>query len=208
MKEAEQIGVDDFAGTPRRSLWQLWLMVVIFALPVVASWFFYFNPQWLPATRSNHGELISPAHPWPQGLKLVHSNNGTSFMGPEVLGRHWTLLTVEQLPCAEACRAKLSQMLQIRRALGESQFEVERMVLLVGPLGTEDAAFNFEGARGVVADTSALPVLREFFGPNTDFWNHLYIMDPAGNLMMRYPVDAPSKDVLKDLEHLLRSSKH
>ncbi|CAK0779368.1 conserved hypothetical protein [Gammaproteobacteria bacterium] len=206
MKEVNQRGEGSPSGAPRRSLWQLWLMLIIFALPIIASWFFYFNPQLLPATRSNHGELISPVRPWPQELKLVHSNNGTPLVRT-ALERHWTLLTVEQLPCAETCRARLVQMSQIWRALGEGQLGVERMVVLVGAPGVGDTASNFEGARGVVADATVLPTLRELFG-STDFWNHLYLVDPMGNLMMRYPVDAPSKNVLKDLEHLLKSSKH
>ena len=45
---------------PKRSLAPLWIMVAIFALPVIAAWFFYFNPEYLPTARSNKGELIDP----------------------------------------------------------------------------------------------------------------------------------------------------
>ena len=53
-----------------RSLLPLWAMLVLFALPVVAAWVYYFNPGLLPDARANRGELIQPVRPWPADLPL------------------------------------------------------------------------------------------------------------------------------------------
>ena len=54
--------------TTRRSTWPLWVLIGVFALPVVAAWFFYLNPQYLPSNRVNKGELIEPQVPLSTGV--------------------------------------------------------------------------------------------------------------------------------------------
>jgi len=191
----------------RRRLWPLWAMVIIFALPVAAAWFYYFNPEYLPETRANRGELIEPVRPWPADRRLLEPD-GRAF-DPATLADRWTLLTVSRSPCDDGCRQKLAELRQIRLALGESSLVVDRMALLVGDarqpaLGATD---EFVGMREVAAPDAALPQMTALFGPQQEIWNRIYIVDPFGNLMMRYAADAPPKDVLKDMERLLKASK-
>jgi hypothetical protein len=192
----------------RRSLWPLWAMVIIFALPVAAAWFYYFNPEFLPEARANRGELIQPVRPWPADLQFSEPD-GRAF-DAATMADHWTLLTVSRSPCNLACREKLVELRQIRLALGESSLVVERMALLVGgaPQPALGATDEFAGTREVVAPVSAVPQLTALLGPQQEIWNRIYIVDPLGNLMMRYAADAPPKDVLKDMERLLKASKN
>ena len=192
----------------RRSLWPLWAMVIIFALPVVAAWFYYFNPEFLPEGRANRGELIQPVRPWPADLRLGEPD-GRAF-DAATMADHWTLLTVSRSPCDDACREKVVELRQIRLALGESSLVVERMALLVGdpPQPALGATAEFAGMREVVAPGAAVPQVTALFGPQQEIWNRIYIVDPFGNLMMRYAADAPPKDVLKDMERLLKASKN
>ena len=67
----EQTGQGAGAGTERRGVRPLLIMVGIFAAPVLAAWFFYFNPQYLPSGRSNLGTLISPVVAVPADLRLT-----------------------------------------------------------------------------------------------------------------------------------------
>jgi len=193
-------------GTPavHRSLWPLWAMIVIFALPAIAAWFFHFNPELLPASRVNRGELIEPVRPWPTDLPLVRVD-GSPFDAATLRDR-WTLLLVSRAPCGSACAQKLADLRQIRLALGESRYVVERLAVLVGD-AVEPFGDEFAGTELARADRAAEPRLQGFFGPGPDVWDRTYIVDPFGNLMMRYAADAPPKDVLKDMERLLKASK-
>jgi len=198
--------VDKTAG--RRSLWPLWAMVILFALPVVAAWFYYFNPEFLPEGRANRGELIAPVRPWPADLPLTQPD-GSAF-DPAALAGHWTLVTVTPSDCDDACRQKLIELRQIRLALGESSLAVERLALRVGDAPTRALAATdeFAGMNEAVGTNAIEPQLLALFGPQPDIWNRIYIVDPFGNLMMRYAADAPPKDVLKDMERLLKASKN
>lgn len=192
------------ASPGHRNLWPLWAMIVIFALPAITAWFFYFNPELLPDTRVNRGELIEPVRPWPADLPLA-SADGAPF-DPAVFRDRWTLLLVSRAPCGPACEQKLAELRQIRLALGESRYVVERMALLVGdaaaPLGED-----YDGTTLARADRAVEPALQALLGPAPTVWDRVYIVDPFGNLMMRYAADAPPKDVLKDMERLLKASK-
>ncbi len=187
----------------RPSLFPLWAMLFVFSLPVISAWVYYFNPELLPAKRANRGELIAPVRPWPAELALAGVDGRP--LPEDFLQGHWTLLTVHRSPCDAACRGTLGELRQIRLALGESGQAVERMLLLVGSAGdTVDAL----GAKIARLEQGLTAALEAFLGPGEPVWNRVYIVDPMGNLMMRYAEDAAAKDVLKDMERLLKASKN
>lgn len=195
------------ADTPAgaRRLWPLWLLILIFALPALAAWFFHFNPERLPATRVNRGELIEPVRPWQGGLGLA-GPDGSVVDAATFRGR-WTLLVASRAPCGVVCERRLAELRQIRLALGEGRYLVERVAVLVGD-GDTALATPLAGTHVLRASGEAEPGLRALLGPAPDVWDRIYVVDPFGNLMMRYAADAPAKDVLKDLERLLKGSRN
>ncbi len=185
-----------------RSLFPLLAMVVVFAAPVLAAWFFYFNPEYLPSTRSNRGELMQPAIPLSADLGL--RNADSSPLDTDQFKGKWTLISLNAAPCEQACRNKLIALRQIRLALGETRYSVERLQILTGTEAAPDTDDEFEGMKVALADTRLLTAL----GGSETARERLYILDPVGNLMMRYAPDAPVKDTLKDMERLLKASKN
>ena len=195
------------AVRPERRYTALWALLIIFALPVIAAWFFYYNPEYLPATRSNRGELIQPVIPFPGNL-VLRDLDDEPFDAQALQGK-WTLIALYGAPCQEACRTRIRDLRQIRLALGENRFSVERLFIIAGAEssgGYTELAQQYSGMHVVSAGR---PVLQEFSEKETEpgGMNHIYILDPMGNLMMRYRPDAPASDILKDLERLLKSSK-
>jgi len=185
-----------------RSLFPLLAMVVVFAAPVLAAWFFYFNPQYLPSTRSNRGELIQPVIPLNADLGLRKVDGSPLDTNP--FEEKWTLISLNAAPCEQACRNKLIALRQIRLALGETRYSVERLQILTGTETAPDWGDEFEGMKVALADARLLTAL----GGSESAQERLYILDPMGNLMMRYAPDAPVKDTLKDMERLLKASKN
>jgi cytochrome oxidase Cu insertion factor (SCO1/SenC/PrrC family) len=192
----------------KRSAAPLWIMVAIFAAPVIAAWFFYLNPQYLPSGRTNKGELIQPVVPLPAELGLV-TPDGSDF-GRHGLAGKWTLVYLAGDECAEACLDRLVALRQIRLALGEGSLSVERLLILTDPqagkLGAE-LARKLDGMQLALTNAAGGARLLDLLGGRSAALDRIYILDPMGNLMMRYAPDAPAKDTLKDMEHLLKASK-
>jgi len=197
--------VSDEAGKKPRSLAPLWVLVAVFAAPVIAAWFFYLNPEYLPSGRTNKGELIDPVVALPADLALS-TWDGTDF-SRDLLAGKWTLVYLAGGTCDNACRNQLIAMRQIRLALGESQRSVERLLVLTDATATDlarDLGTEFAGMRVALGDGR----LSELLGEGTAVLDRIYILDPMGNLMMRYATGAPARDTLEDLEHLLKASKN
>src|SRR5262249_43759560 len=83
-----------------RNLRTLAVLAGLFLLPLLASFWMYYGTDWRPATRVNHGELITPARPLPQvNLPVVL---GAPARGS--LFRHtWTLVYVGPGTCDDSC---------------------------------------------------------------------------------------------------------
>jgi cytochrome oxidase Cu insertion factor (SCO1/SenC/PrrC family) len=195
-------------ATPtKRGLGSLWALLIVFALPVLAAWFLYFNPEYLPAGRSNRGELIEPLVTLPTD-RALSTPEGTPFAMDALSGR-WTLVFLTQSPCTAACENKLGEVRQIRLALGESRLSVERLLLLTGPSPpSSKLAGDLAGTQVALLSPEATRILLPQLGPDKAPLDRIYILDPLGRLMMRYAPEAPPKDVLKDMERLLKASKN
>ena len=187
----------DAAAKKTRSRRTLWLVLAVCAAPMIASYAaFYF---WRPAGQVNYGELLEPR---PLAARPLASIDGSPFLLADLKGE-WVLLKAGPAACDEACRRSLVYMRQVRLAQGRETGRIERVWLLTDA-GAPDPALVAEhpGLR-IVRDgevAAALPAPRSAS-------EHIYVVDPLGNLMMRFPPDPEPQRMLKDLSRLLRHSK-
>jgi hypothetical protein len=188
---------------------QLWLLVALFALPPIAAWLFYLNPQWLPMGRTNHGLLIDPPRAM-QGLTL-QTPEGEHFDW-HGLQDQWTLSLLAVGQCDQDCIEQLIKLRQIRRALGANRQRVERLLILVpdsaGRLDIPDLD-GLAGTRLALATNAAKQkVLAQFTLPGPGLRQSLFLIDPRTDLMMAHDLShITSKQVLQDLEKLLKASQ-
>jgi hypothetical protein len=156
------------------------------AAPFVLGTAAYFF-DWSPGKPANYGEFIAP-RPLP----------GPAF---EALRGKWVLVSFDAAACDAYCERKLYLMRQVRTAVHKDAGRVERLWILTDagkPRG--DLLAAIEGTRIVPLGDS----LRGFPGNPVD---HVYVIDPLGNLMMRFPRDPDPSKLLKDLQRLLRLSQ-
>src|SRR3972149_4610726 len=177
-------------------------MLAIAALclaPFIAAVIAYF--YWQPQGGMNYGDLI-PARPLIDP-PLRHLDQ-RAFRLSELRGK-WILLQLDQADCAAPCRAKLYNMRQVRLAQGREMERVERVWLILdeAPLETQ-LMREYDGTRMLRAAGS--PIVAEFPSP-AGGRGHLYLIDPLGNLMLRFPRDADPRKMYKDLARLLRASR-
>ena len=169
------------------------------AAPVIAAWLAYF--VWPPTSRSNYGELLQPRPLSDPQLALA---SGGPFRLSELRGK-WILVQIDRVECDDACRGKLLYMRQSRLTQGKDRDRIERVWLVLddGPLDPT-LLREFEGTLVVRAARS--PLLNEF-PPARELRDHIFLVDPLGNLMLRYPRDPDPNGLKRDLSRLLRVSR-
>jgi hypothetical protein len=192
----------DFERRRRSGRRQAMLVMAICAAPVIAAWlaFFVFPPGKL----MNYGELIEARSLPDTALPLL---DGKPFRLSEMKGR-WVMLQVDSGTCPEACQIKLYQMRQVRLTQGREMERIERVWLIDDAAQLDTTVMRaFDGTRMVRAAGS--PLLGQFPVPSPGGLrrDHIYLVDPLGNLMMRFPKDADPSRIKKDIERLLRVSR-
>ncbi len=185
-----------------------WLLLAITAAPVIGGWVFYLNPHWLPDTRANRGELIDPVVAL-QELTLRDRTGAVIALGrPE--GRWRLLLSVDQ--CSDACRRALWTTRQVRLALGEGRTRVERLLVLGSePPPQLEAWLQTEhpGLRVAAPEGERRKRMQQLLAAVGEaFAGDIFVVDPMGNLMMRYTAGTPGDDMLSDFERLLKISEN
>lgn len=175
------------------------LLVGIFVLPVVAAYVSYFG--WRPSGHTNYGELIAVT-PLQQTSGVLH--DGTAFDLAALHGK-WVMVHVGPAACGAGCVQQLYLMRQLRTAQGKAQSRIERLWVL-----TDDAAVDPQ----LLGEHDGLHVWRPSdvafagqFPAVRDRSAHIYVIDPLGNLMLRFPEQAEPKGIMKDLKLLLKASQ-
>jgi cytochrome oxidase Cu insertion factor (SCO1/SenC/PrrC family) len=183
----------------KRGRFQLLLLITVFLLPLVGSALAYLF-GWSTGHRSNYGELIEP-QAVPQSA-LATLDGGT--LRWDLLQGKWILLQFDAPACDARCERKLYTMRQVRKALGRDESRVERVWILTGDgRPTPRLLHAIEGTRVL---RPAAPAFAEAFPASDDLRDHVFLIDPRGNLMLRFPPDPEPSRVIKDLQRLLKYS--
>jgi hypothetical protein len=171
----------------------LYLLLAVFFGPLLLSFSLYYFSDWRPAAQNNHGELISPAR------KLAGA--------PEALQGEWALVYIGDAACqSEPCRQTLVFGRQVRLSLNQEMKRVRR-VLLATANCCENDYLTSEQAGLITVDASTAEgatLIGQF--PTTNREHSLYVVDPLGNLVMRYDAREEPKGLLTDLKKLLKLS--
>jgi hypothetical protein len=162
---------------------KLALVFAACAAPFVLGWLAY-EYRWVSGRTSNYGELLKPR----------------PVDGPLApLRGKWVLVTADTAACSAACERKLYIVRQVRRAQGKEMDRIDRLWLVTdGAKPRPELVAALEGGHIAAADAQLLKAL-----PNVA---DIYLVDPLGNLMMRFPAEADPPKMIKDLQRLLKYS--
>jgi hypothetical protein len=118
----------------------------------------------------------------------------------------WLMLQAESGDCSEPCQKKLFEMRQLRLMQGKEMDRIERIWLVTDDKPIETMLLReYDGMRIFRVAPDALKAWLPV-DQGTTVADHIYLIDPLGNLMMRFPKNADPNKVKKDLGKLLRAS--
>jgi hypothetical protein len=160
---------------------QALLIVVVCAAPLAAGWLLYLS-DWRPGATGNYGELITP-----------RPVAGAPF---DALRGKWVLVTSDTAACDAYCEKKLYFMRQLRRTQGKDMERIERVWAVTdGGKPRPELAVAIAGTHIAALNDPAFSK------------DYLYLVDPLGNVMLRWPRDPDPSKMIKDLQRLLKFSR-
>ena len=197
----------DQALTQRTRVGRIKMLLVwaVCAAPVVASYFMYYVVR--PEGRTNHGDLIQPARAMPEPDALPLRNLQGATVLPASLKGQWLLVSVAGGACESTCEKTLYLQRQLRESLGRDKDRIDRVWLV------SDGAAVREALMPALQQASVLRVpeadLARWLEPQSgrQLADHLYLVDPRGDWMMRFPANVDFTKAKRDLTRLLKASE-
>lgn len=179
------------------------LVLLVCAAPVIASYFTYYVIR--PEGRSNYGQLIDPQRPLPAlSLQDLQGQAVTA----ESLRNQWLIVVVGGGACDAVCERNLYLQRQLRETTGKDRDRIDKVWLVTDSAAIQPALL--QGIAGAQVLRASAQEVAAWLEPEAGqpLGAHLYIVDPLGNWMMRFPADADPSRVKRDLNRLLRASRH
>ncbi len=192
--------------TKRRNLGrlQLILLALLFATPVLlGTWMYYFAPP--SGAKTNYGQLIQPQVTLPalEGLQ----QDGKPLASRAWQGKWW-MVSFHKGECTDACARQLYIMRQLRLIQGKDADEIERVMFLLDDSAVPTKVLAAYEGNIFIRDQAQryAQLFAQAGGAKVDVTQHMFLVDPLGNLMMRYPPNADVEKIKKDLGKLIRLS--
>lgn len=193
----------------RSSRRTLLIVLALFALPVAIASYLY-KDSWRPAKTGNYGELIQPPREVPDMPLTSADNKNIRFA--DLKGR-WSLVYVSPGKCEATCLKRLYYIRQIHTAFAKELERIQEVLITLdaAPDGAlAEKIKEYPRVKVISGPQASLAILAERFrgaaGKNEDLTGRIYIIDPQGFIMMRYPAEPDPAGIRRDIEKLLKYS--
>ncbi|GAO36576.1 hypothetical protein SCT_1984 [Sulfuricella sp. T08] len=184
------------------------MLMLLFVLPVVVATSLYLT-GWRPSSSGNHGELIQPARPV-EGRSL-QTLDGKPANFSELRGK-WLMVHFGASSCSEECMKNIYTMRQVHAAQAKEIGRVQRVFIATDMGATKRLKAKLADYPEMwvwTGEKKALAEVLHSFGIDAGQpaeQQGIYLVDPLGNLIMRYPPGTDPGGMLKDLTRLLKYS--
>ena len=180
------------------------LVLLVCAAPVIASYLTYYVIR--PAGRTNYSTLVLPTRSMPD--LALRTLDGATLKASTLRGQ-WLLLVVGPAACDAGCEKRLFMQRQLREMLGRDRERLDKVWLITDEQVLPGAMQSaLQGAAPVRALRVPRAAVASWLAPadGQALEDHLYLVDPMGEWMMRVPADPDPGRVKRDLERVLRAS--
>ena len=182
------------AAAPGNSRRTVFMIAAVVVAPIVASYIvYYLFPR---EARVNYGTLLATE---PAPAIVGTRADGGPFRLHELRGR-WVLVSGGSA-CDPACERNLYATRQARTMQGKDQDRIVRVWLAAGASSPAPALLAEHPGLVVVRVAATVPDLFPGgAGP-------VYLIDPLGNLVLRYPDEPDVRGIANDLARVLKASR-
>ncbi len=207
MSDIQTPSVNNAIADNKKNPYTVWFVVIAFIAPVALAYIiFYFVDV---KSFVNHGEILNP---------IIHirsfelKNESGEIITEKDLTYKWRLISFVGKNCDQRCESRLYDTRQIHTSLGKDQHRLIRMFVHLQPASDTLTKLIAETHQNVIQVNGDAEIILKALGDNirSDAGinnNETYIMDPMGNIMMRFTQEQPSKEFLYDLKKLLKASQ-
>jgi hypothetical protein len=187
------ISTSETRPTKRRRKGRLQLIMVLLVAigPIILATSMYKFQFWVPDTRSFHGELIG-------------TGETRAELGVQSDEKRWQLLVTAPNDCDADCQQLIYLARQIQISLGRDASRASHAITTAQPLSAEYDARLLREYPQLQRYPLDLKRYRQT-APGVEL-PQLWIVDPHGNLVLRYGAEVNGKDLLNDLRQLLKLS--
>ncbi|HET8871506.1 MAG TPA: hypothetical protein VFM48_13750 [Aquabacterium sp.] len=197
--------VEPEAERTRMGRLKMLLVWLICAAPVVASYLTYYVIR--PQGRVNYGTLIQPIVPIPSDGSWTLTGLHGEAVKPSSLKGQWLLVVVADGACDAECERHLYEQRQLREMLGKDKDRLDRVWFVTG---TEPVRSELMPALSQAWVLKVSPESLERWlkpEPGHRLADHLYLVDPRGDWMMRFPAKDDPNLIKKDLTRLMKANE-
>jgi hypothetical protein len=180
-------------------------VLLVCAAPVAASYWMYFVVR--PQSTSAYATLIQPTVALPDLVSVDLDGHAVALR--KLVGQ-WLLVAVAGGGCDSTCEQRLFEQRQLHAMMGRERGRIDKIWLVI-----DDAPVRAELLRALTPTGDAVQILRLPAAgvaswlkpaPAQALGDHLYLVDPMGEWMMRTPATLEPAQFKRDLERLLRAS--
>lgn len=189
------------AAQAKSGRWKMLLVMAACAAPVIASYFTYYVVR--PNTQQNYGTLITPARALPDQLAVA--SDGKSVNLRKLKGQ-WLIVSVSGGACNTVCEANLYAQRQLRESLGREKDRADWVWLVNDDVAVRPVLLPALQTATVLRVPDAQIKQWLSAAPSQQTADHLYLVDPQGNWMLRWPAELDAAKAKRDMERLLRAA--
>lgn len=208
------------ASRTRMGRWKMVAVLFVCALPVIASYLTYYviRPRHAELLSvKSFGELVQPQRPMPDFAATTLDGAATKLAS---LRGQWLLVSVSGGACGKPCPDHLYMQRQLRETLGKEKDRLDWVWLISDdvPLAPAllarltDPAMKAQGFQALRLPESNLMMWLQPTpekASQASLAARLYLIDPQGNYMMRFPENMSIDQAAKakaDINRLLRAA--
>lgn len=186
--------------------YMLWLLLLTFAAPIGAAFWLYS----IGGTENtvNKGEFVKPGvQLLEMGLKNI---DGSAVSEKQLYGR-WHMMYFMATDCSGSCEEMVYTMRQIKTSFHKDSERISNILIhfdeKISDSFQQRIKTHYSNFERYYADKEVFNKKLDYSADELMEKGIVFIVDPIGNVILKYNKDKTAKDIISDFKRLLKASQ-